>query len=655
MSAVFYQLVTAVSPSPNPEVAGAGDGPPGTPPGPGPQPAAGAAEPGEASKQGQHHHAGVTPNRSSFYWTRCRDLATRIARVGGAPCGQGAAAPQVPRGTSPRGATTVPPRGPSTPAPLPESSAGCSSPGAPVSHHKRPLAHPRRPLLRVPQGLGGSPGPAGAPPGGATGAQSALILQCEHWLEAADPKHRYGSNLRPYFEHWLAELQEREAAEAATAAARPRQARLPSVCERAWRGGGGGDEAGGCGGGESEASWPRQEGASARDTAVEAAAEAAAAAAAAGGGGSGGPGKPRALAHAHAVGLLHPTADDSQIANAGRHLMRLSYAGCGAPGAAGGCGAEACTGRSLSVTGAAAPGAAAAAAGGRGRGLSVGGRRSMRKSHSAPRLTELWRTIDAEATGDGAGPSGSREGGPHPSTAGEQQPQTLPPLPEHRPPQQLQPLLSQPQQQQQPQMQERLEPQHPAAAARGAPSANGCAAPDAAPPSPPPPPPPRPHRSAADARFLFWLDEGCGRHVDLSDRGVPRWRLESERVQYLTPAELDRLEVTVDAARGGLLVYRASGALVDTGSEVRLVPAAPEGAAAAAPAAGSGGGSAVAAAGETGSGGGGGSKSSSGGKKGSSSKDGDGGKDGSGGKGSGGGKAQKHKGRSSGFEMDALT
>jgi hypothetical protein len=31
---------------------------------------------------------------------------------------------------------------------------------------------------------------------------TALILQCEHWLEAADPKHRYGTNLRPYFDVW---------------------------------------------------------------------------------------------------------------------------------------------------------------------------------------------------------------------------------------------------------------------------------------------------------------------------------------------------------------------------------------------------------------------------------------------------------------------
>lgn len=38
---------------------------------------------------------------------------------------------------------------------------------------------------------------------GLLNANTALILQCEHWLEAADPKHRYGTNLRPYFDYWL--------------------------------------------------------------------------------------------------------------------------------------------------------------------------------------------------------------------------------------------------------------------------------------------------------------------------------------------------------------------------------------------------------------------------------------------------------------------
>jgi hypothetical protein len=30
-----------------------------------------------------------------------------------------------------------------------------------------------------------------------------LLLQTEHWLEACDHKHRYGSNLKPYFRAWL--------------------------------------------------------------------------------------------------------------------------------------------------------------------------------------------------------------------------------------------------------------------------------------------------------------------------------------------------------------------------------------------------------------------------------------------------------------------
>eukprot|EP00798_Chlamydomonas_sp_ICE-L_P031510 gene31510-6694_t len=33
--------------------------------------------------------------------------------------------------------------------------------------------------------------------------ENALLLRCEHWLEAADEKHRYGSNLRPFFDYWV--------------------------------------------------------------------------------------------------------------------------------------------------------------------------------------------------------------------------------------------------------------------------------------------------------------------------------------------------------------------------------------------------------------------------------------------------------------------
>ena len=45
----------------------------------------------------------------------------------------------------------------------------------------------------LPQGLGSQLG------------ESALLLQCEHWLEATDPKHRYGSHLRPYYTRWLSQ------------------------------------------------------------------------------------------------------------------------------------------------------------------------------------------------------------------------------------------------------------------------------------------------------------------------------------------------------------------------------------------------------------------------------------------------------------------
>ncbi|CAO3574639.1 unnamed protein product [Mortierella alpina] len=34
-------------------------------------------------------------------------------------------------------------------------------------------------------------------------AEEALVLLTEHWLEMSDKKHRYGSNLKPYHEHWL--------------------------------------------------------------------------------------------------------------------------------------------------------------------------------------------------------------------------------------------------------------------------------------------------------------------------------------------------------------------------------------------------------------------------------------------------------------------
>lgn len=38
---------------------------------------------------------------------------------------------------------------------------------------------------------------------GASADDYSLLLQTEHWLEACDSKHRYGSNLKPYFKAWL--------------------------------------------------------------------------------------------------------------------------------------------------------------------------------------------------------------------------------------------------------------------------------------------------------------------------------------------------------------------------------------------------------------------------------------------------------------------
>ena len=38
---------------------------------------------------------------------------------------------------------------------------------------------------------------------GASADDYSLLLQTEHWLEACDYKHRYGSNLKPYFKVWL--------------------------------------------------------------------------------------------------------------------------------------------------------------------------------------------------------------------------------------------------------------------------------------------------------------------------------------------------------------------------------------------------------------------------------------------------------------------
>lgn len=67
--------------------------------------------------------------------------------------------------------------------------------------------------------------------------------------------------------------------------------------------------------------------------------------------------------------------------------------------------------------------------------------------------------------------------------------------------------------------------------------------------------------SEADTKenFFFWLDEGCGKDLDLAE--CPRQRLESERVTYLTAEQ--RLNYVVDI-KNGKLYWRRNGKAVDT-------------------------------------------------------------------------------------------
>ncbi|KAJ9513761.1 hypothetical protein QJQ45_015537, partial [Haematococcus lacustris] len=63
----------------------------------------------------------------------------------------------------------------------------------------------------------------------------ALLLRAEHWLEVADDKHRYGSNLRPYFDYYL-NLESDGSAEAARIAIA--NMRLAKVTKRQGQGSG---------------------------------------------------------------------------------------------------------------------------------------------------------------------------------------------------------------------------------------------------------------------------------------------------------------------------------------------------------------------------------------------------------------------------------
>ncbi|GFR49275.1 hypothetical protein Agub_g11255, partial [Astrephomene gubernaculifera] len=70
------------------------------------------------------------------------------------------------------------------------------------------------------------------------------------------------------------------------------------------------------------------------------------------------------------------------------------------------------------------------------------------------------------------------------------------------------------------------------------------------------------------SNFFRWLDNGPGLEVDLGHLGVPRAKLDAERVKYLTPLELLEYELDVDM-ESGLLRYKRSGKLLHTGPDGR--------------------------------------------------------------------------------------
>ncbi|GLC39098.1 hypothetical protein PLESTB_000007700 [Pleodorina starrii] len=68
--------------------------------------------------------------------------------------------------------------------------------------------------------------------------------------------------------------------------------------------------------------------------------------------------------------------------------------------------------------------------------------------------------------------------------------------------------------------------------------------------------------------FFRWLDNGPGLDVDLAHLGVPRAKLDAERVKYLAPNELLEYELDVEMETG-LLRYKRSGKLLHTGPDGR--------------------------------------------------------------------------------------
>jgi len=307
------------------------------------------------------------------------------------------------------------------------------------THHKPPQGLNKD----APQGISGSGG-------GGSPLQSALILQCEHWLEAADPKHRYGTNLRPYFEYWLEEMRQQEQAEVRRQEhhhsqqqqqVQQQQPQQQQPQQQQQKQEGNQNQSSG------QPQQPQQlmmeqewetlshfaGGDDGRELGFDI--ETIAAAAAAGSGtdahrpgsssssssSSRAPGAPAALAGwpggaaaAAAQPVMHPTADDSQLANSTRFLLRQSLnagyrhhhhnqpqraAAGSASGSAGGAGQRECDGR-------APPDEDSPV------------RVPMRRTHSAPRLKEL------------SGGSSSGSGATAVAAAGPKQADTPPPVAE---------------------------------------------------------------------------------------------------------------------------------------------------------------------------------------------------------------------------------
>ncbi|EGX89403.1 IQ calmodulin-binding protein [Cordyceps militaris CM01] len=67
-------------------------------------------------------------------------------------------------------------------------------------------------------------------------------------------------------------------------------------------------------------------------------------------------------------------------------------------------------------------------------------------------------------------------------------------------------------------------------------------------------------RSDAQENFLFWLDDGAGRDIELD--ACPREQLERERVRYLSREERQYYLVKVD--KDGRLCWAKNGAMIDT-------------------------------------------------------------------------------------------